>query len=128
MRVRVKDVLDLLAASAARAEVLAHYPYLEEADIVAVFEFAAKQKRSPSSAKPVAAGSGSFLIAARGIAHVHAMCHAHDVVNIQESERRAPARRVHAERLRRLQTACKQTADPPRRATRTCTSRPHLSH
>lgn len=47
MRVRVKDVLDLLVAGADRAEVLAHYPYLEEADIVAVLEFAAKQSDHP---------------------------------------------------------------------------------
>lgn len=47
MRVRVKDVLDLLAAGADRAEVLAHYPYLEEADIVTVLEFAAKQSDHP---------------------------------------------------------------------------------
>lgn len=47
MRIRVKDVLDLLAAGADRAEILADYPYLEEADIVAVLEFAAKQSDHP---------------------------------------------------------------------------------
>lgn len=41
MRIRVKDVLDLLAAGAERAEILSDYPYLEAADIVAVLEFAA---------------------------------------------------------------------------------------
>jgi uncharacterized protein (DUF433 family) len=47
MRIRVKDVLDLLAAGADRAEILADYPYLEEADIVAVLEFAAQQSDHP---------------------------------------------------------------------------------
>lgn len=47
MRIRVKDVLDLLAAGAERAEILADYPYLEAADIVAVLEFAAKQSDHP---------------------------------------------------------------------------------
>lgn len=47
MRIRVKDVLDLLAAGADRAEILADYPYLEDADIVAVLEFAAKQSDHP---------------------------------------------------------------------------------
>lgn len=41
-RVRVKDVLDLLAAGAAREEILADYPYLEEGDITASLEFAAQ--------------------------------------------------------------------------------------
>ena len=43
LRIRVKDVLDLLAAGATREEILADYPYLEAEDITAVFEFAAKQ-------------------------------------------------------------------------------------
>jgi uncharacterized protein (DUF433 family) len=43
MRVRVKDVLDLLAAGADRAEILADYPYLQDDDITAVLEFAARQ-------------------------------------------------------------------------------------
>lgn len=47
LRVRVKDVLDLLAAGADRAEILADYPYLEGGDIVAVLEFAAKQSDHP---------------------------------------------------------------------------------
>lgn len=34
-RVRVKDVLDLLAADVSREEILADYPYLEAGDIVA---------------------------------------------------------------------------------------------
>ena len=47
MRIRVKDVLDLLAAGAERSEILADCPYLEAADIVAVLEFAAKQSDHP---------------------------------------------------------------------------------
>src|SRR5438132_12329793 len=43
LRIRVKDVLDLLAAGATREEILADYPYLEADDITAVLEFAAKQ-------------------------------------------------------------------------------------
>lgn len=38
LRVRVKDVLDLLATGATRDEILADYPYLEAEDIVAVLE------------------------------------------------------------------------------------------
>jgi uncharacterized protein (DUF433 family) len=43
LRIRVKDVLDLLAAGASREEILADYPYLEDEDITAVLEFAARQ-------------------------------------------------------------------------------------
>ena len=35
LRVRVKDVLDLLAAGASRDEILAEYPFLESEDITA---------------------------------------------------------------------------------------------
>lgn len=42
-RVRVKDVLDLLAAGVSREEILADYPYLEAGDIVAALEYAARQ-------------------------------------------------------------------------------------
>jgi len=47
LRIRVKDVLDLLAAGASREEILADYPYLEPDDITAVLEFAAKQNDHP---------------------------------------------------------------------------------
>lgn len=40
-RVRVKDVLDLLAAGASTEEILEDFPYLERADISAALEFAA---------------------------------------------------------------------------------------
>jgi uncharacterized protein (DUF433 family) len=41
MRIRVKDVLDLLAAGASHEEILADYPYLESGDITAALEYAA---------------------------------------------------------------------------------------
>jgi uncharacterized protein (DUF433 family) len=47
MRIRVKDVLDLLAAGATHEEILADYPYLEADDITAVLEFAARQNDHP---------------------------------------------------------------------------------
>lgn len=47
LRIRVKDVLDLLAAGAGRDEILADYPYLEADDITAVLEFAALQNDHP---------------------------------------------------------------------------------
>jgi uncharacterized protein (DUF433 family) len=47
LRIRVKDVLDLLAAGATREEILTDYPYLEPEDIAAVLEFAAKQNDHP---------------------------------------------------------------------------------
>lgn len=47
LRIRVKDVLDLLAAGATHDEILADYPYLEAGDITAVLEFAARQNDHP---------------------------------------------------------------------------------
>ncbi|WP_018266788.1 DUF433 domain-containing protein [Methylosinus sp. LW4] len=47
LRIRVKDVLDLLAAGASNEEILEDYPLLEAADIVAVLEFAARQSDHP---------------------------------------------------------------------------------
>ena len=44
---RVKDVLDLLAAGASRDEILRDYPYLEDEDITAALEFAARQMDHP---------------------------------------------------------------------------------
>ncbi len=43
MRMRVKDLLDLLAAGVSQEDILHDYPYLEKADIQAVLEFAAAQ-------------------------------------------------------------------------------------
>ena len=42
MRIRVQDVLDLLANGATRAEILADYPYIEDADITAALQYAAR--------------------------------------------------------------------------------------
>jgi uncharacterized protein (DUF433 family) len=47
LRIRVKDVLDLLAAGADRDEVLADYPLLEAGDITASLEYAARQTDHP---------------------------------------------------------------------------------
>jgi uncharacterized protein (DUF433 family) len=43
MRIRVSDVLDLLASGASHEEILADYPYLERDDISAALAFAARQ-------------------------------------------------------------------------------------
>lgn len=40
MRIRVSDVLDLLAAGEPRTAILADYPYLEDKDITAALEYA----------------------------------------------------------------------------------------
>jgi uncharacterized protein (DUF433 family) len=42
MRIRVVDVLELLAAGASHEEILADYSYLEEADIQAALLYAAR--------------------------------------------------------------------------------------
>lgn len=47
LRIRVKDVLDLLAAGASREEILEDYPLLEAEDITASFEYAARQSDHP---------------------------------------------------------------------------------
>ena len=47
LRIRVKDVLDLLAAGASREEILADYPLLEAGDITAALEYAARQSGHP---------------------------------------------------------------------------------
>jgi uncharacterized protein (DUF433 family) len=41
MRIRVKDILDLLASGASTKEILEDYPYLEAGDIKASLEYAA---------------------------------------------------------------------------------------
>ena len=43
MRIRVKDVLDMLAAGASWTEILESYPYLEREDIQAALQYAAAQ-------------------------------------------------------------------------------------
>ena len=68
LRVRVKDILDLLAAGASRdeiladhptyyesfdvREILADYPFLESEDITAALEFAARQGDPPDAPAP----------------------------------------------------------------------------
>jgi uncharacterized protein (DUF433 family) len=47
MRIRVKDILDMLAGGATRAEILADYPYLQDEDITAALEFAARATDHP---------------------------------------------------------------------------------
>lgn len=47
MRIRVKDILDLMAAGATREEILEDYPYLETEDITAAMEYAARQSDHP---------------------------------------------------------------------------------
>lgn len=47
MRIRVKDVLDLVAAGVTDAEILADYPDLEVDDIKASLEYAAAQLDHP---------------------------------------------------------------------------------
>lgn len=47
MRIRVVDVLGLLAAGESAEQVLGEYPYLEREDILACLEFAAGQGDHP---------------------------------------------------------------------------------
>jgi uncharacterized protein (DUF433 family) len=50
MRIRVSDVLALLAAGAPKAEILEDYPYLEQEDIAACLLYAAQRVNHPASA------------------------------------------------------------------------------
>jgi uncharacterized protein (DUF433 family) len=47
MRIRVKDILDMLASGMSQQEILADYPYLEAEDITAVLMYAARQFDHP---------------------------------------------------------------------------------
>ena len=47
MRIRVKDVIDLLAADVPKEEILEDYPYLEAGDIAACLEYAASEADHP---------------------------------------------------------------------------------
>jgi uncharacterized protein (DUF433 family) len=47
LRIRVRDILDLLAGGATRADILADFPYLEEDDIAAALEYAAQHVDHP---------------------------------------------------------------------------------
>ena len=46
-RIRVKDVLDMLAAGATHQEILRDYSFLEPEDILACLEYAAEQVNHP---------------------------------------------------------------------------------
>ncbi len=43
MRIRISDILGMLATGASREEILEDYPYLEAADIAAALDYAARQ-------------------------------------------------------------------------------------
>jgi len=43
MRIRVKDILEMLASGASAAEILESFPYLEQEDIQAALKYAARQ-------------------------------------------------------------------------------------
>ena len=47
LRIRVKDLLDLLAPGASRQEILQEHPLLEDGDITAALEYAARQNDHP---------------------------------------------------------------------------------
>jgi uncharacterized protein (DUF433 family) len=47
MRIRVSDILGMLAAGASQEEILHDYPYLEAADIAAALDYAARQTDHP---------------------------------------------------------------------------------
>jgi uncharacterized protein (DUF433 family) len=42
MRIRVSDILDMLADGATRADILRDFPYLEDEDISAALDYAAR--------------------------------------------------------------------------------------
>ena len=46
MRIRVVDILEVLSSGADHAEILSDFPDLEEEDILACLEYAARQLRS----------------------------------------------------------------------------------
>lgn len=50
MRLRVSDVLDLLAGGATSEEILRDYPYLEAEDLQAVLRYAARRLNHPTIA------------------------------------------------------------------------------
>ena len=47
LRIRVVDILELLAAGESHEQILADYPYLEPADIVASLQYAARRLDHP---------------------------------------------------------------------------------
>jgi uridine phosphorylase len=61
LRITVGDVLALLASGMSREAILTDYPALEDADIDAVLDFAARQANSAVMAGPVPATHVFFL-------------------------------------------------------------------
>lgn len=47
LRIRVSDILDMLAGGASRADILRDYPYLEDDDISAALEYAVRTSDHP---------------------------------------------------------------------------------
>ncbi|HXW40661.1 MAG TPA: DUF433 domain-containing protein [Xanthobacteraceae bacterium] len=47
LRIRVKDILDMLAGGSSREDILRDYPYLEDEDITAALEFASRATDHP---------------------------------------------------------------------------------
>ena len=47
LRIRVTDILAMLAAGASRSDILRDYPYLENEDISAALEYAARNSDHP---------------------------------------------------------------------------------
>ena len=47
LRIRVSDILGMLANGASRAEILRDYPYVEDDDISAALEYAARTSDHP---------------------------------------------------------------------------------
>jgi uncharacterized protein (DUF433 family) len=47
MRIRVSDILEMLASGAPESDILEDYPHLEAADIAAALELAARQVDHP---------------------------------------------------------------------------------
>ena len=47
LRIRVTDILAMLAAGASRSDILRDYPYLEDEDISAALEYAARNSDHP---------------------------------------------------------------------------------
>ncbi len=47
LRMRVRDILDMLAGGASRADILRDYPYLEDEDISAALEYAGRTSDHP---------------------------------------------------------------------------------
>ena len=48
LRMRVKDILEMLAGGSSREEIIRDYPYLEDEDITAALEFAARATDYPT--------------------------------------------------------------------------------